>query len=193
MTPQTMAVITRIFPPDRAGRPWGSGAPTAGVATLVGPILGGVLVDGARLGVDLLHQRPGRRRRLRAGLAAGALAAHPRHRFDLPGVVLSAVGLFLLVFGIQEGETYDWGTITGPISVWGLIIAGHRRARGCSWSGRRSTSGEPLLPLSLFRDRNFSLANVAITTVGLHHHGDGLAAHALRPDRARPEPRPSRR
>ena len=35
-----------------------------------------------------------------------------KHSFDWLGVVLSAVGLFLLVFGIQEGATYDWGTIT---------------------------------------------------------------------------------
>src|SRR4029453_4721927 len=42
----------------------------------------------------------------------------------LPRVVLSAIGMFLLVFGIQEGETYDWGTIVGPITVWGLIITG---------------------------------------------------------------------
>ena len=52
-----------------------------------------------------------------------SLSTHP-HKFDIPGVLLSAVGLFLLVFGIQEGETYNWGTITGPITVWGLIIAG---------------------------------------------------------------------
>ena len=41
-----------------------------------------------------------------------------------PGRAVSALGLFLLVFGIQEGETYDWGTIAGPITVWGLIITG---------------------------------------------------------------------
>ena len=57
MTPQTMAVITRIFPPDRRGAAMGLWGAMAGVATLVGPILGGVLVDCARLGVDLLRQR----------------------------------------------------------------------------------------------------------------------------------------
>ena len=47
-----------------------------------------------------------------------------RHRFDMVGVFLSALGLFLVVFGLQEGEAYAWGTIWGPISVWGMIIAG---------------------------------------------------------------------
>lgn len=46
MTPQTMAVITRIFPPDQRGRAMSLWGATAGVATLVGPVLGGVLVDG---------------------------------------------------------------------------------------------------------------------------------------------------
>ena len=46
------------------------------------------------------------------------------HRFDWLGVVLSAVGMFLLVFGIQEGESYDWGTIWGPVTVWSLIVVG---------------------------------------------------------------------
>ncbi|MBS0828120.1 hypothetical protein KE671_22605, partial [Citrobacter amalonaticus] len=92
------------------------------------------------------------------------LKTHP-HRFDLVGVVLSAVALFLIVFGLQEGEKFDWGVIWGPISVWSLIIAGVvvlalfivQQAR---------TRSEPLVPLGLFRDRNFSGANVAIAAVG---------------------------
>jgi MFS family permease len=73
--------------------------------------------------------------------------------------------MFLLVFGIQEGQTFDWGTIVGPISVWSLIVAGLVVLAGfVFWQARNR--GEPLLSLALFRDRNFSLANVAITTVG---------------------------
>ena len=51
----------------------------------------------------------------------------------------------------------------------------------CSSAGRRATGREPLVPLELFRDRNFSLANVAIAVDGLRLHGDGLPAHALGP------------
>jgi Na+/melibiose symporter-like transporter len=87
------------------------------------------------------------------------------HSFDVLGVILSAVGMFLLVFGIQEGGTYDWGVIWGPISVWGLIIAGIVvLAAFVVWQAFNKK--EPLLPLPLFRDRNFSLSNGAITTVG---------------------------
>ncbi|MGO4186156.1 DHA2 family efflux MFS transporter permease subunit [Pseudarthrobacter sp. TAF60_1] len=165
MTPQTMAVITRIFPPDRRGAAMGIWGATAGVATLVGPILGGVLVDG--LGwewIFFINIPVGVVGFILAWRFVPSLSTHP-HKFDIPGVLLSAAGLFLLVFGIQEGETYNWGTITGPITVWGLIIAGIAvLVVFVLW--QRFNKGEPLLPLGLFSDRNFSLANIGITTVG---------------------------
>lgn len=165
MAPQTMAVITRIFPPNGRGAAMGLWGATAGVATLVGPILGGVLVDG--LGwewIFFINVPVGIVGFILAWRFVPSLTTHP-HKFDVPGVVLSAAGLFLLVFGIQEGETYDWGTIAGPVTVWGLIISGIVvLALFVGWQA--ANKGEPLLPLDLFRDRNFSLANIGITTVG---------------------------
>ncbi len=73
--------------------------------------------------------------------------------------------MFMLVFGIQEGHQYDWGTITGIISVPALIIGGVLIfAVFIGWQARNTK--EPLVPLQLFRDRNFSLANVAISAMG---------------------------
>ena len=173
MTPQTMAVITRIFPPDRRGAAMGLWGATAGMATLVGPILGGLLVDG--LGwewIFFINVPIGIVGFVLAWRFVPSLTTHP-HRFDVPGVVLSAVGLFLLVFGIQEGETYNWGTISGPVTVWGLIISGIVvLALFVGWQA--VNKGEPLLPLGLFRDRNFSLANIGITTVGFTVTAFGL-------------------
>jgi EmrB/QacA subfamily drug resistance transporter len=168
MTPQTMAVITRIFPPDRRGAAMGLWGATAGMAVLVGPILGGVLVDG--LGWEWIFFV-----NIPIGIVAFVMVTRfvPKltthsHRFDVMGVVLSAVGMFLLVFGIQEGQTYKWGTVTGAVTVWGLIIAGlFVLVLFVLWQwllGRRG--GEPLLPLGLFKDRNFSLGNTAIMVVG---------------------------
>ncbi|WP_395398375.1 MFS transporter [Arthrobacter sp. UC242_113] len=173
MTPQTMAVITRIFPPDRRGAAMGLWGATAGVATLVGPILGGVLVDG--LGwewIFFINVPIGIVGFILAWRLVPSLTTHP-HKFDIPGVVLSALGLFLLVFGLQEGETYDWGTITGPVTVWGLIISGVVvLVLFVGWQA--VNKGEPLLPLGLFKDRNFSLANIGITTVGFTVTAFGL-------------------
>ena len=176
MTPQTMSMITRMFSPRRRGQAMAVWGATAGVASLVGPLLGGVLVDGPGWQWIFFVNVP-------VGVLALVLVARnvPRfsrraHSFDWLGVVLSATGLFLLVFGIQEGNSYSWGTITDslvigpvdtrlPISVPGLIIAGVLvLAVFVLWQGRNRR--EPLVPLSLFRDRNFSVANLAIAMMG---------------------------
>jgi EmrB/QacA subfamily drug resistance transporter len=160
MTPQTMAVITRIFPPHRRGAAMGAWGSVAGVATLVGPILGGVLVDSLGWEWIFFVNVP-------VGLIAFLLALRfvpgletHEHKFDIPGVVLSALGMFLLVFGIQEGSNFDWSA-----PVWAVIGAGIVILAGFVWYQSRN-KGEPLLPLGLFRDRNFSLANVAISAMG---------------------------
>ncbi|MGW5388096.1 DHA2 family efflux MFS transporter permease subunit [Nocardia sp. NPDC003963] len=160
MTPQTMAVITRTFPPDRRGAAMGMWGAVAGLATLVGPILGGVLVDGLGWAWIFIVNVP-------VGIVAFALAvwlvpALPthEHKFDLVGVVLSAVGMFLLVFGIQEGNSSDWSA-----KIWAMIVAGLVVLAVFVVTQARS-SGEPLLPLRLFRDRNFSLSNLAIASMG---------------------------
>jgi len=121
ITPQTMAIITRIFPSERRGQAMALWGATAGVATLVGPILGGVLVDAFGWEWIFFINVP-------VGLVGFALAWRlvpslptNTHRFDWIGVLLSGAGMFMLVFGIQEGHQYDWGTITGIISVPALM------------------------------------------------------------------------
>ncbi|MFS0912172.1 MFS transporter [Microbacterium sp. 179-I 3D2 NHS] len=165
MTPQTMAVITRTFPPERRGAAMGLWGATAGVATLVGPLASGVLVDG--LGwewIFFVNLPVGVIAFIAAWMLVPQLKTHP-HRFDILGVVLSAVAIFLVVFGLQEGEKYDWGVIWGPISVWGLIIAGIV-VLGLFVLQQAKTKSEALVPLELFRDRNFSGANIGIAAVG---------------------------
>ena len=165
ITPQTMAIITRIFPAERRGRAMALWGATAGVATLVGPILGGLLVGG--LGwewIFFINIPVGIFGFVLAWRLVPTLETH-QHRFDWLGVALSGIGMFMLVFGIQEAHQYDWGTITGPITVWRLIIGGILVLAGFVWWQARNPN-EPLVPLSLFRDRNFSLANVAITSMG---------------------------
>lgn len=165
MTPQTMSVITRIFPPDRRGSAMGLWGSVAGIATLVGPILGGVLVDSLGWEWIFFVNVP-------VGVVGLVLAYRlvpelttTSHSFDLLGVVLSAAGMFCLVFGLQESQSYNWGPIVGPISVWSLIITGAVLFTAfLVW--QRFNRKEPLVPLKLFRDRNFSLANTAISAMG---------------------------
>ncbi|HMS77294.1 DHA2 family efflux MFS transporter permease subunit [Gordonia sp. (in: high G+C Gram-positive bacteria)] len=170
ITPQTMAVITRIFPPEKRGAAMGVWGTVAGVATLVGPLLGGVLTDS--LGWEWIFFV-----NIPIGIIGLVLAAtlvpdvetHD-HRFDLVGVGLSAVGVFALVFGIQEGEKNDWAWW-----IWSMIAAGVLvLALFFYWQSRIRT--EPLVPLELFRDRNFTLSNLGIASMGFAISGLMLPA-----------------
>jgi EmrB/QacA subfamily drug resistance transporter len=160
ITPQTMAIITRIFPQARRGAAMALWGATAGVATLVGPILGGVLVDAFGWEwIFFVNVPVGAIGIVLAMRLVPRLETHS-HRFDWLGVALSGVGMFLLVFGIQEGQQEDWaGWIVAMISAGVLVMVAF-----VVWQARNRA--EPLVPLRIFRDRNFSLANVAITVMG---------------------------
>jgi len=160
MTPQTMSMITRVFPAAKRGAAMGVWGATAGVATIAGPVLGGALVGSwgwewiffvnIPIGVVALW------------LSVTRLPTLPTHSrsFDLVGVALSVVGMFLLVFGLQEGATHDWGQVWGPITIWMLIGAGVLvLAAFIVWQNH--LGDDALMPLRLFHVRNFSLANVA--------------------------------
>ncbi|WP_394160712.1 DHA2 family efflux MFS transporter permease subunit [Galactobacter valiniphilus] len=166
LTPQSMSLITRMFAPEHRGAPMALWGATAGVATLVGPLLGGVLVDGIGWEWIFFVNVP-------VGIVCFVLVVLwvPKlpiasHSFDLLGVFLSAVGIFLLVFGIQQGESHEWGAIWGPITAWQFIVGGLVvLALFVLWQAKNKK--EPLLPLHLFKERNFTLANVAITAMGI--------------------------
>jgi EmrB/QacA subfamily drug resistance transporter len=165
LTPLTMAVITRTFPPDRRGAAMGLWGSVAGAAILVGPILGGVLVDTlgwqwvffVNVPIGLLALVVGAR-------LIPRLPTHP-HRFDLLGVVLSGVAMFCLVFGLEEGGNYDWGTIVGPVSIGSLLIVGVL-VLGVFLFWQHRNPAEPLVPLGLFADRNFCAAVAGVLVMG---------------------------
>lgn len=160
ITPQTMALITRIFPPEKRGGAMGVWGIVAGVATLIGPLLGGILTDSFGWEWIFFINLPiGVIGLLLAQAVVPTVETHD-HRFDWAGVVLSAIGLFAIVFGIQEGETFGW-----PAWIW-LLIAGGVVMMGIFLLWEARTRTEALVPLALFRDRNFSLASVGIATVG---------------------------
>jgi EmrB/QacA subfamily drug resistance transporter len=159
LTPQTMLMITRIFPPERRGvatSVWGS---AVGVATLAGPLVGGVLIDqldwqwiffvNVPIGI------------VGFGLAVWLVPALPTnpHRFDVIGVVLSGTALFLVVFALQEGQANDWAPW-----IWAMITAGlAMMAAFVYWQS--VNKGEPLVPLRVFSDRNFSVSSLGVAVI----------------------------
>ncbi|MBN6036597.1 DHA2 family efflux MFS transporter permease subunit [Amycolatopsis sp. 195334CR] len=166
MTPQTLAFITHLFPPARRGAAMGFWGAVAGIATISGPLLGGVLVD--HLGWEWIFFV-----NLPVGVIAlvAALVLVPdwqpkhAHSFDLPGILLSAAGLTLVVFGLQNGQHYDWGTVAGPITVPEIIGAGVLCLLVFVFWQRRNRK-EPLMPLRLFGNRDFSAGTFVSITVG---------------------------
>ena len=164
ITPQTMAIITRIFPAERRGKAMSLWGATAGVALLVGPLLGGVLVDSLSWEwIFFVNVPVGVIGLWLAARLVPALPTHP-HRFDWLGVALSGAGMFLLVFGIQEGHQYDWGTVTGFVTVPMLIVGG-LVVLGLFVLWQHLNKAEPLVPLSLFTERNFSLSQIGIAAI----------------------------
>lgn len=160
LTPQTLSTITRIFPPERRGVAMSLWGATAGVATLVGPLAGGVLVD--HLGWQWIFFVNVPIGVLGLVLAYVLLPQLPteRHPFDVLGVVLSGVGMFCIVFALQEGQSHDWAWW-----IWLLILLGLAfMAAFIYWQW--INPDEPLIPLKVFADNDFSMSNIGVATIG---------------------------
>lgn len=163
LTPQTMAVINRIFPQDARGPALGVWGAVGSVASLVGPVLGGFIIStfGWR-GVFVLH--------LPLGIAALVLSAMwvPRlptyaRSIDKLSVVVTLVGMSAAVIAIQQGPGLGWPWWTIVLLIAGIaLIAWFVRLQATATS--RNT--EPLVPLPLFKNRNYSLGAFSISTMG---------------------------
>ena len=160
LTPQTLSTITRIFPAERRGVAMSVWGATAGVATLVGPLAGGVLVD--RLGWQWIFFVNVPIGVIGLALAVWLIPVLPtqKHRFDLLGVLLSGIGMFMIVFALQEGQSHHWAPW-----IWGTLAGGIGFAAAfLIWQS--VNRNEPLVPLVIFRDRDFSLSNLGVATIG---------------------------
>jgi EmrB/QacA subfamily drug resistance transporter len=177
LTPQSLSIITSIFPPERRGAAFGIWGAVAGVAAVVGPTLGGFLTTqfGWR-SIFYVNVPIGVVAVVLAFLLMPELTNHRSHKLDLQGVILASAGLFALVFGLIEGERYNWGQVisvggsfkVGPFGV-GLISIPTILILAVIlltiFALDEVHAEEPLLPLSLFRDRNFSVSNTISAAV----------------------------
>lgn len=160
LTPQTLSTITRLFPADRRGVAMSLWGATAGVATLVGPLAGGLLLDVLGWQWIFFVNVP-------VGIVGVGLALRliPQvdtgtQKFDLLGMALSGIGMFMIVFALQEGQSHNWGP-----SVWGTIAGGIGfMAAFLFW--QYVNPADPLVPLRIFADRDFSLSNIGVATIG---------------------------
>ncbi|MBI2954588.1 MAG: DHA2 family efflux MFS transporter permease subunit [Chloroflexi bacterium] len=164
LTPQTLAIMTNIFPPERRGTAFGVWGAVAGIATIVGPTLGGLIVTNwSWRWIFYINLPIGIVSLIATFLIVPSFRPGRVHHLDLPGIALASAGLFGIVFGLIEGQPYNWGAVWGWVTIPEVIAAGVLLLIGFVVWERKQV--EPLIPLSLFADRNFSLMNVVVAAV----------------------------
>jgi EmrB/QacA subfamily drug resistance transporter len=163
LVPTSLAIITAGFEGEVRGRAFGLWAGASAVTTILGPVLGGLLVDVWSWRMVFFLNLP--------LVAAGWWVARrhvPESRdpaaaagVDLTGALVVAVALGGLTFGAIRGQEVGWGQATVVVS----LVVGSLAALAFVplMSPRRSAA--PLVPLGLFRSRNFAVTNLATVPV----------------------------
>ena len=154
LTPSSLAIIAAAFSERERGAAIGSWTAWSGIAIIVGPLVGGLLVDQASwrwifaINVPLVL--------VTLLLVRGAVPDAPtvRRRVDFVGAALCALGLAGIVFGLIEQPRFGWGSpviivsLLGGMAVFASFLLYEKRA------------SDPMLRLDLFERRNFAIANL---------------------------------
>jgi EmrB/QacA subfamily drug resistance transporter len=156
LTPAALATIVTTFPPAERGKAVGAWTAWGGIGTILGPLIGGQLVDAAswrwifaiNIPIVLITLT------LVSRVMTGGRPRPADARVDYVGAALCALGLALITYGLIEQPRMGWG----KPGVWlplasGVILFGSFIV----WEAR---SSHPMLPLALFRRRNFAIGNV---------------------------------
>ena len=168
LMPQTLAILTMVFPPDRRGAAFGVWGAVAGVATVAGPTLGGLLVTAfdwryiffinLPIGVIVL---------VLTTVLIPDLRTGRKHSFDILGVVVASLALLAICYALVEGQKYNWGKVASFISIPLVFAVGVVLMLTFIWLQARRQSGEPLVPFALFKDRNYALMNVVACFIAI--------------------------
>ena len=156
LVPGSLALLGANFPEAERGRAIGTWSAFSGITAAIGPVVGGFLVDhfswrwafllNVPIGVVLVFACMARVPESRGGASDGPV--------DLFGAVTATLGLAGIVFALIEAPTRGWSSaavaIAGAVGLAGLaaFVACEARVRA------------PMLPLHLFRDRDFAGANL---------------------------------
>ena len=166
MNPATLSIIAVTFPPRQRGTAIGLWAGVSALALALGPLVGGLLTEHAGWTWIFFINIP-------VGVLAIAASFlfidesrdETHERLDIPGLLSSGIGLFALTYGLIEANNYGWGSarIVGSFVVAAVALVvfvqleRHRRA--------------PMLDLTLFRNRTYVGANLAMLLVALAMFG----------------------
>jgi EmrB/QacA subfamily drug resistance transporter len=163
----TMAIVGDLVPPRERGRYQGIFGAVFGVSAVLGPLLGGFFVDTLSWRwIFYINLPTGLVALVVIGVVFRAAASRQRRRIDVAGAVLLAGALgTLILFTSFGGTVLAWRS---PASL-GLLAACVLLTAALLIVESRTT--EPILPLGLFRDRVFSVANAVSLVVGLAMFG----------------------
>ncbi len=155
LTPSALAIIVAVFPKDERGAAIGKWTAWGGIGILAGPLLGGEIVDVASWRWIFLINVPLVLVALAIARAAvpGRSAQAGHAKIDWGGAALAATGLAGVSFGLIEQPVLGWSS---P-GVFGALLAGI--ALLVAFIFYETIVPAPMLELSLFRRRNFSVAN----------------------------------
>lgn len=158
MLPQGLGVIREVFPDDEMPKAFGIFGPVIGLAAVLGPIVGGALVNWNLAGTGwrliFLVNVP-----LGIAAVAGSLWLLPKTpathdaNLDVTGAALSAAACLALVYPLIQGREYGW-----PWWTYALIAGSLALFVAFGWQQRRrtATSKDPLVLSSVFAHRGFS-------------------------------------
>ena len=156
MYPQVLSVIQVSFPPRERGKAFGIFGATIGIATITGPLAGGLIIrdditGGAWRWVFLVNLPIGIASLLFARRFLRESRAPHANRLDLAGVGLVSVGLGMLVYPLVEGRDQGW-----PLWCYLLLVASPVVLGGFVLFERGRQNASPLVRLDLFHNRAFS-------------------------------------
>jgi EmrB/QacA subfamily drug resistance transporter len=160
LVPGSLAIISASFHPDDRGRAIGAWSGLAGVATAVGPFLGGWLIDSVSWRAVFLINLP-----VIVVTVVITLRHVPETRdvtasrhVDIIGGALLALGLAGVVYGLIEGPNSGWSGAPPLLLAVGIVSLG-------AFLVVEARSSHPMVPLRLFRSRQFSGANAVTFAV----------------------------
>ncbi|MFG2339555.1 MFS transporter [Streptomyces yangpuensis] len=167
MIPQVLATLHVTFDGESRSRAFGLYGAVLSIANVLGPVMGGLLTEADLFG---LSWRPIFLVNVPVGLAVLLLGrkfipestAHKADRLDLTGMTLSALTVVLIVFPLSEGHLHHW-----PLWCFALLGAGLLMLGVFLRQQQRKRDDAPLVPLSLFRSRQFSGGTAAQLMHGL--------------------------
>jgi EmrB/QacA subfamily drug resistance transporter len=161
IVPGSLALITATFTGEEQGRAFGIWSGASAGLTILGPFIGGLLVDTVSWRAVFLINVPlilGAwwmvRRFVRESREAGASG-----RFDVPGTLLSALAVGGLAYGTISGQQRAWHGLEPFVA---LGVGGLAAVLLPVWMFR---AAHPLVPPSLFRSRNFTVANLSTLVI----------------------------